>query len=136
MTSRTIPGAAALLACLALLPISTLAQEEEKAWVVTMTEKPSQCLSSVAIRQIDGREKIVSPQGFSLEPGLHTMSGTAKINTTYCRPIRGYRAQSVEPLEAEFEAGKVYYVGYDHSSSDRNEWALVIWKVEDRNSDG
>lgn len=132
MTPVTIRRLLVGLLALALLPLGATASDEDKAWVVTMTEKPAQCLSSVAIRQIDGREKIVSPQGFAIDPGVHTMSGTAKINTTYCRPIRGYRSQAVPPLEAEFEAGKVYYVGYDHSSSDRNEWALVIWKVEDR----
>lgn len=125
-----------VLFTLGVLPGLAMASDEDQAWVVTMTEKPAQCLSSVAIRQIDGRDRFVSPQGFSIEPGTHTMSGTAKINTTYCRPLRGYRSQAVPPLEAEFEAGKVYYVGFDHSSNDRDEWALVIWKVEDRSGKG
>lgn len=124
------------IASLLLAPLGLLAQDDEyKAWVITQTEKPAQCLSSVAIQQIDGEERSLSPQGFEIEPGRHTMHGRAKINTAYCQPIRGHQDQSIEPLEAVFEAGKVYYVGFDHSSPDRNEWALVIWKVEDRNSD-
>ena len=47
------------------------------------------------------------------------------------RPERRlFDALAVPDLEADFEAGKTYYIGLDHSSKNFNDWRLVIWKVE------
>ena len=43
----------------------------------------------------------------------------------------GMTRDAIEPVEANFEAGKTYYLGFDHSSPHRKDWKLVIWKVED-----
>ncbi len=107
-----------------------LAWDQDKARVITQVNKPTECLSRVAIRKIDGREKFVHPQGFTLEPGSHSLSGTVALDTSYCKVARGNEWTEIPPLEADFEAGKTYYLGFDHSSSNRADWALVIWKVE------
>ncbi len=57
------------------------------------------------------------------------MNGRANINTTFCTVVWGNQGSPIPDLEADFEAGKTYYVGLDHSSKNRNEWKLVIWKV-------
>ena len=132
----SLPIARSILAALflvLLMPLAGWAQEDDdrdKARIITQVAKPSECISRVAIRQIDGKDRFVSPQGFDLEPGRHTMSGTVALDTSYCKVVRGNSYTRVEPLEADFEAGKTYWVGFDHSSSNRNEWALVIWKEE------
>ena len=72
-------------------------------------------------------------QGFELSPGTHSLQGTAKLNLTYCQAQSETTATHVPPLQAVFEAGKTYYVGLDHSSSDRSQWKFVVWKVEDMN---
>lgn len=113
-----------------LVAAPAMAWQEDKARIVTQVSKPAECLSRVAIRKIDGEEKFVHPQGFYIEPGRHTMNGTVAMDTSYCRVARGNEYTRIEPLEAEFEVGKTYYVGFDHSSSNRAEWSLVIWKVE------
>jgi hypothetical protein len=100
------------------------------ARIITHSERPAQCLSRVHIRQIDGEEKIVHDAGFEIEPGRHTMNGTAVVNTSFCRYVRGSKGLAVPDLEADFEAGKTYYIGLDHSSKNFNDWRLVIWKVE------
>jgi len=110
--------------------VPALAWDKSKARIITQVAKPSECLSRVAIRQIDGEEKFVHPQGFTVEPGRHTMSGTVALDTSYCRVARGNEWTEIPPLEADFEAGKTYFVGFDHSSTNRREWGLVIWKVE------
>jgi hypothetical protein len=125
-----------ILAVVFLAPALSMAGDAEKARIITMLDKPAECLAAVAIKQIDGRQKMVSPLGFDIEPGSHSMSGTAQINVANCPRVRGYRDQGVPPLEADFEAGKTYYVGLDHSSADRTEWALVIWKVEGGEDEG
>ena len=120
-----------LVLFMVLLPAAAMAKDMSKAHIVTMIAKPAQCLSSIAVNQIDGEEKRVHPQGFEIDPGLHTITGRAMIDTTFCRVIRSKQAgTAVPPLTTIFEAGKTYFVGLDHSSKDRAEWRLVIWKVE------
>ena len=112
------------------LALSATSSAAGKAMIVTQNAKPAECISRVAIRKIDGREKFVSPQGFQLEPGVHQLSGTVALNTANCPGVRGNSYTDIPPLEAEFEAGKTYYIGFDHSSTDRNDWKFVIWKVQ------
>ena len=119
-----------LLSC-ALLPLAAQARDESKAQIVTMNAKPAECISPVHIYKIDGKNTFVSPQGFELDPGAHTMNGRAAINQGNCPSINARsKSLSIPDLKGEFEAGRTYYVGLDHSSKDRNEWALVVWKVE------
>ena len=93
--------------------------------------RAAQCISPVQVRKIDGREAAVHSMGFNLEPGTHTLTGSALIDASMCKTVgRGTGRNKIEPLEADFEAGKTYWLGYDHSSTDRNDWKLVIWKVE------
>jgi hypothetical protein len=119
-----------LAATLWLAPFGAIAGSEGMARIVTQNGKPADCISRVAIRQINGKEKFVSPQGFELEPGRYTMSGTVALDTSYCKAPQRRSPINAPPLEAEFEAGKTYYIGFDHSSRKREEWHYVIWKVE------
>ena len=128
---RTQPLLISVLAATGLaLSVTATAWDQSKARIITQTAKPAECLSRVAIRKIDGEETFVHPQGFTLEPGRHTMSGTVALDTSYCKVARGNEWTEIPPLEEDFEAGKTYYVGFDHSAADRNEWRLVVWKVE------
>lgn len=120
---------------LVLTPLFTFAAEQEKVSVVTGMSMAASCISSVHVNNIDGREVKVPELGFDVEPGAHTITGRALIDTSYCKAMGiGSQRHNVQPLEAEFEAGKTYYLGYDHNSSNRNDWKLVIWKVEDSDS--
>jgi hypothetical protein len=126
MNAKRLSFAASLL----LAPLGAFAGSDDMATIVTQNVKPADCISRVAIRQINGKEKFVSPQGFELEPGHYTMSGTVALDTSYCRAPQRREPINAPPLEAEFEAGKTYYIGFDHSSTKREEWHYVIWKVE------
>lgn len=101
-----------------------------KARIITQNDRASQCISSVVIDEIDGRLRNVTKQGFELDAGKHSMNGRAVINIANCPAIRGRNSYVVPDLEADFEAGKTYYVGLDHSSKNKEEWRLVIWKTE------
>lgn len=124
-----------LLLSALLLPFFAQAGDEGVAKIITGFNDRAQCIAPVRIKKIDGREASVQPMGFDLEPGTHSMNGSAVIDASFCQSTgtRNSRPKA-EPLEAEFEAGKTYYVGYDHNSPDRKEWKLVIWKVEDSKS--
>ena len=118
--------------CLFFVPFQTHADADAKAKIITSANQAAKCISPVQILNIDGSEVKVQHMGFDLDPGKHTMSGRALIDATYCKTVgKSTNRYGTTPLEAEFEAGKSYWVGFDHSSPDRNEWKYVIWKVKD-----
>ena len=117
---------------LTLVLLAAPAWGADKVRIVTGFEQPTKCISKVQVNNIDGKEVRVPAQGFEVEAGVHTFTGRAVVNTRFCRTIGNRNTvQEVNPLEAEFETGKVYYVSYDHSSEDRDDWGLVMWKIED-----
>ena len=134
MKTRTKTGL--LILVLASVAVRASAADPEKAQLVTGDENAMRCLSSVAINEIDGEAQLVPERGFELEPGMHSMNGRARLNIKYCRVTDDRSNAPVPDLEAEFEAGKIYYVGLDHSSESIGDWHLVIWKVEDMGAVG
>ena len=120
------------LIALAALPAMVFAADPNKAQVVTFKSDPTNCLASIEIKQIDGKLKQLPSLGFEIEPGWHSMHGMATVNLNHCPAIedRSRKQVHVPPLEWLFEAGKVYYVGLDHSSPERQNWQLVVWKIE------
>jgi hypothetical protein len=123
---------AIMLLLAGLMPVAVSAAEDGKVQVITHFSNAAKCISPVAIKKIDGREATVQRMGFWIEPGTHTLSGSALIDTSFCQTI-GSNSQRYrpEPLEVDFELGKVYYIGYDHSSQNRKDWEFVVWKIED-----
>jgi len=118
-----------------LTPLLSIANAGGKVKIVTSFENPAKCISAVHINNIDGQEVQVQRLGFDLDAGTHTMLGRTIINTSFCKVMgRGSGVEKIEPLEADFEAGNTYYVGFDHSSRSREDWKLVIWKVEEGGS--
>ena len=117
---------------LIMLPFMAQASDDAKmAKIVTSGEKPAECISAIHVNQIDGKEVFVQELGFDLEPGVHTLTGRAIINTSFCKAMGPATGQNqAAPLEMDFEAGKTYYVGYDHSSPLRKDWKLVVWKID------
>lgn len=128
-----ICGLIALLA----LPVPAWSADPEMAQVVTFREDVTKCLAAVEIKTIDGKNRMLPRFGFEIEPGWHTMHGVTKVDLKRC-PVnedRIYKNVNVPPLEWLFEAGKVYYVGFDYSSPTRENWRLIVWKVEDMELD-
>lgn len=134
-SAKQILRGSALVLAMVLVPALLLAGPEhdhqQQAKIITGNEKPSECISSVHVNTIDGKQVYVQPLGFDLEPGNHSLNARAVVNTSFCKAVGPSNGrEKTEPLEANFEAGKTYYLGYDHSSSNRNDWKLVIWKIE------
>jgi len=109
-----------------------MAEDAEKARVVTFKSNPVKCLAAIRVTTIDGRLRTVPAMGFDIEPGEHTLKGPATLDFRNCEPAqsRTRKQESIPPLNWYFEAGKVYYVGLDYSSPQRAEWRYVVWKVE------
>ena len=114
--------------------MSSAVAGEGKARIITTAEDPVNCISPMEINSVDGKELAGTRMQIELDPGKHTITGLARINTSFCSRVgvsRGGRNSSLEPLEAEFEAGKTYYIGVNHKASRDSGWFYEIWKVED-----
>lgn len=116
---------------LELVPLPTELRLSGMARVVTNNTRPADCLAAVAINRIDGEKRVVSEQGFLIEPGVHTLNGKAILDMSNC-PITDRRLQisSAPDLEVNFELGFTYYIGYYHKPADTEEWQLVVWNIE------
>ena len=131
MVKNTVRFAGLLIAALAALNLAPAIASDGKAKIVTGNSRPASCISPVHVNSIDGKQVYVAELGFDLDAGEHSLTGRALINAMNCPPTgRGSDRYKVEPLTHNFEAGKTYYVGYDHSSNNRRDWKLVIWKEE------
>jgi hypothetical protein len=118
-----------------LAPMIAFADELPKAKVVTGGMQSAKCISPIHVNSIDGRTVQVPKLGFDLDPGKHSLMGRALIDTSVCRTIgTGSDRYNVDAIEYEFEAGKIYYLGLDHSAPNRNDWKYVVWKVEESKS--
>ena len=124
------------LAALAFSPAAFAAEGGQRAMarIVTMHSKPAQCLSPVQIWRVDGERVYVHRNGFNIEPGTRSLNGRAFLDTSFCKPIHGRTSEPLPDLEVDFEAGKTYYIGLDHSARNFNDWRLVVWKVEPEES--
>lgn len=125
-----------LPAVILAIPLLGSAGEAGKVQIITSHSDAANCIAPLHVRKIDGREAAVQRMGFWIEPGKHSMSGSAVVDASFCKTIgSSFTPPRAELLDAEFELGKVYYVGYDHSSKDKDDWKIVIWKVKDAKTD-
>ncbi len=112
-------------------PVGEDSAASEMAKVVTQAGRPGDCLAAFAVNRIDAEVRVVPAQGFLIEPGIHTINGRATLDTRKCQPIAAdQQIGSAADLEVNFEAGRTYYIAYDHKSQNTEEWRLVVWKVE------
>jgi len=120
------------LLSLLLLPLVIQAEDAKQAKIITGSDQAAKCISAVEVNQIDGKEVKVQKLGFSIDAGKHAISARALINDSFCK-VTGLDTGNnpIAPIEYDFEAGKTYYLGYDHSSTLRKDWKLVVWKVKD-----
>ena len=126
-----VPGLMLAALPLAADPVGEDLAASEMVKVVTQAGRPADCLAALAVNRIDGESRVVPAQGFLIEPGIHTINGRATLDSRNCQPIAGdQQIGNAADLEVNFEAGKTYYIAYDHKSRNTEEWRLVVWKVE------
>ena len=120
-----------LVLVLVVLPVSAEQDNPGTANVVTQNDLPSDCLAPVAINKINGEIRVLPARGFAIEAGVHTINGRVTLDTRKCQPLDGdQQIGTTSDLEVNFEAGRIYYIAYDRSSPDTDDWQLVVWKVE------
>ncbi|KAA9131640.1 hypothetical protein F3N42_10025 [Marinihelvus fidelis] len=144
------------LTALALLAAAPALAQDRVATVSSVTPVPDACLSGLVALQVDGvmQTPVMSFDDSDLDsatgevaesspdqapkvedwevellPGVHRLSGIVEMDTSRCKVARGNAGVTMAPLEAMFEAGRAYRVGFDHSAADAAEWRLVL--IED-----
>jgi len=120
---------------LAALPAAVELPVSEMAKVVTQSTLPSECFAPVVITSIDGVKQAVPGNGFPLEPGVHSVNGLVLLDTTKCRRSDvALDIRTTADLVVDFETGKIYYIAYDRTFQNPEEWKLVVWKIEQASS--
>ena len=122
----------AVLVALLLLPAGVPAQDKGRALIITAAERPAKCIAAVKIYKLNDREVDYGEVSFELDPGGYTLRGRAVVDSSFCPVLRGNEKVTVPDLKAVFDAGNAYYIGLDHSSRNREDWRLVVWKIEER----
>ena len=125
-------------ACLALAactsnpttPLNLQWQPESQAKIITQNGVQERCIAPVSVYEINDQTTSVSQQGFYLEAGHYRIKAQGLVSTFGCPVLYIPKHYRIPPIEATFEAGKVYYLGMDHSSTRITDWRVVIWRVE------
>ena len=132
MTARR-PGPGSLLAwllALTLLPLGAQARNDGMALIITSFDQPTKCISAIQVYKLNDREVDYGRVSFEIKPGAYTLRGRAVVDSSFCPVLRGNDRSTVADLAVVFEPGMTYYIGLDHSSRNREDWHLVVWKTE------
>lgn len=122
----------AILILMMAFPFAASAEDPTTARIVTYKSNPVKCIAPIVVSVVDGRLRQLPEMGFKIEPGEHSLHGRATVDLRNCQPIEtnSRKPVNVPPLDWFFEPGKVYYVGLDYSPRNREDWRIVVWKVE------
>jgi hypothetical protein len=112
-----------------LLPLN-VAANKDMARIITDTSKPVECIAPIDVYNIDSKLVRKNAMGFNLEPGKHTLVGTARIDGRNCPSMRG-AARDIPPLEHEFKAGHTYFIGLNHKAAGQQDWFFTVWRVQE-----
>ena len=88
----------------------------------------------VVINQIDGQNVVNRNNAVWLKPGKHSIKVSAIVDLSHrshgiTHKQKGFN-QKNRDLEINVENGKMYYIGYDTSDSNPNNWKPIVWKVK------
>lgn len=97
---------------------------------------PSKDIFPVEIYELDGQQITTRKNGLWLKPGTHTIKVSSVINRdqlNHSVSTRLIKNNSFvdKSLTISVEEGSVYYVGYDASDRNPNQWKPVVWKVKE-----
>lgn len=116
---------------LAKRSVGMVKPSEPHGVVIGSVDRPAQGLFAVRFVAVDGEEIADRNQGLWLSPGEHKVLAYGNVDRSYVRGVkRDFTWGNYEPLTINVEEGRRYYVAAKADSSRRNEWELVVWKVE------
>ena len=120
----------------AILNASPFAKPSEPNGILNLaTPHTSRDIFPVVINNIDGRNVPDRSNAVWLTPGKHSIRVRAVVVNLNSRSHALTRRQTKinrinRTLELTVEEGKTYYIGYDTSGRNPNDWKAVVWKVK------
>jgi nicotinic acid phosphoribosyltransferase len=95
---------------------------------------PSNDIFPVKLYEINGEQVLKRENGVWLKPGKHSIKVSAVINKNQLTKSitkfqKGYNRDK-NILDITVEEGNIYYVGYDASDRNPNNWKPVVWKTK------
>jgi hypothetical protein len=87
----------------------------------------------VSLYSIDGKQVLTRNNAVWLSPGKHTIRVNSKIDLTGRSAVVTARKKNNsknKAIEIDVKEGKKYYVGYDASDDNSNNWQPIVWKVK------
>ncbi len=108
---------------------------EPHGLLVFSVSHSSQDVFPVSLYSIDGKQVITRKNAVWLAPGKHTIKVRSTIDLTarsgFVTARQKNNSTKNKALEIDVQEGKKYYIGYDASDDNSNNWKPVVWKVKD-----
>lgn len=109
--------------------------KEPSAILILNHQQITKKISPVRLLTVNGENVSVRSDAAWLSPGTYDLTFAAWVNRNYTQQIitpKQRRRMDAEQmtLNVTLEADKSYYVGFDTSSSDTEDWKPVVYKVE------
>ena len=94
----------------------------------------SQDVFPVSLYSIDGKQVITRKNAVWLSPGKHTIKVNSNVDLTarsgFVTARQKNNSFDNKAFEINVKEGKKYYIGYDASDNNSNNWQPVVWKVK------
>ena len=128
--------AGSLVSC-ASTPAGVPDPDQRFATVITYVIPRDRDIHPLSLTSIDGQrvtDTLNIPEStrrpFRLSPGEHRIDGSLLPKNYYPTGLKPTK-KNILPLVANFESGRRYYLAVERSKTDRGDWEVVIWKIED-----
>lgn len=92
----------------------------------------------VKLLEVNGENVSVRNDAAWLNPGQYELNFASSVDSRYVQTVlspkerRGTKDWNTE-MRINLEAGKTYYIGFDASSNNTEDWQPVIYKVKSSN---
>lgn len=104
---------------------------EPSAKIVMNFSKPAKQLFPVHLQTINGENVNVRSGAIWLEPGVYDLIFGSQVDLSYTkRQLKKIKNDSSNQLSLKVEEGKTYFVAFDASSSETEEWGPVVYKIK------
>lgn len=107
---------------------------EPNGMLIFNASHASQDVFPVSLYSIDGKQVLTRNNAVWLSPGKHTIRVNSKIDLTGRSGVVTARQKNNsfdnKVIKIDVKEGKKYYVGYDASDNNSNNWQPIVWKVK------
>ncbi|WP_223788168.1 hypothetical protein [Marinicella meishanensis] len=108
---------------------------DPSAKVVMNHSNSAKQLFPVKLLMVNGENVPVRGDAVWLQPGEYELRFSTQINSNYTKQIMGLKQRRgleslKNTLKINVEAEKSYYVAYDASSNNTDDWQPVVYKVK------